>query len=212
VGAWELAEESGSAATGRQSQGNNDWLNIRTGSGFGSSSGIWASPITAANETADFLEGKSVPGAGTASKGIQSILSTAGQPASATIAAIGSSGWGTDASNITQIYNKNTASGGVLASIAGTVTSAAGDIGSAAGDVGSTAGQAAGDVGSTVSAGADAVSEVSSIWSALTNPSNWLRGLEILGAVLVVYFALKSLTGTDPTAVVEKTAAVAAAV
>lgn len=34
-----------------------------------------------------------------------------------------------------------------------------------------------------------------SIWTALTNPSNWLRGLEILGAVVAIYLGLKSLTG-----------------
>lgn len=33
------------------------------------------------------------------------------------------------------------------------------------------------------------------IWTALTNPSNWLRGLEILGAVVAIYLGLRSLTG-----------------
>jgi hypothetical protein len=33
------------------------------------------------------------------------------------------------------------------------------------------------------------------IWTALTNPSNWLRGLEILGAVVAIYLGIRSLTG-----------------
>lgn len=46
----------------------------------------------------------------------------------------------------------------------------------------------------TVAASA-ANSLVPGIWSALTNPSNWLRGLEILGAVIAIYMGLRSLTG-----------------
>lgn len=36
---------------------------------------------------------------------------------------------------------------------------------------------------------------VAQIWSALTNPSNWLRALEILGAVVAIYLGIRSLTG-----------------
>ena len=96
ISAWLLAEESGSAAQSRQAQNNNDWLNIGyTDSGtYGSADSIWSNPITAADATAGWLKGQNtIPGYGTASSGIQGILSTAGQPASVQIAALQNSGW-----------------------------------------------------------------------------------------------------------------------
>ncbi len=96
ISAWLLAEESGGAAQSRQAQNNNDWLNIGyTDSGtYGSSDPIWSNPITAANATAGWLKGQdTIPGYGTASAGIQSILGTAGQPAAVQIAALQHSGW-----------------------------------------------------------------------------------------------------------------------
>jgi len=96
VSAWLLAEESGGAAQSRQAQNNNDWLNIGyTDSGtFGSSDSVWSDPTTAADATAGWLKGQStIPGYGTASSGIQSILTTAGQSPAAQIAALQGSGW-----------------------------------------------------------------------------------------------------------------------
>jgi hypothetical protein len=96
VSAWLLAEESGGAAQSRQAQNNNDWLNIGyTDSGtYGSADSVWSNPITAADATAGWLKGQNtIPGYGTASSGIQGILSTAGQPASVQIAALQHSGW-----------------------------------------------------------------------------------------------------------------------
>ena len=96
VSAWLLAEESGGAAQSRQAQNNNDWLNIGyTDSGtYGSADSIWSNPLTAADATAGWLKGQNtIPGYGTASSGIQGILSTAGQPASVQIAALQNSGW-----------------------------------------------------------------------------------------------------------------------
>ncbi len=96
VSAWVLAEESGGAAQSRQAQNNNDWLNIGyTDSGtYGSSDSLWSNPITAADATAGWLKGQNtIPGYGTASSGIQGILSTAGQPAPTQIAALQNSGW-----------------------------------------------------------------------------------------------------------------------
>ncbi len=96
VSAWMLAEESGGAAASRQAQGNNDWLNIGwTDSGrYGTADGIWSDPITAANATAGWLKGQdTIPGYGTASAGVQSILSSAGQPPAQQIAALQRSGW-----------------------------------------------------------------------------------------------------------------------
>jgi hypothetical protein len=96
VSAWLLAEESGGAAQSRQSQNNNDWLNIgyTDSATYGSSDSIWSDPTTAADATAGWLKGQNtIPGYGTASSGIQGILSTAGQPASTQIAALQNSGW-----------------------------------------------------------------------------------------------------------------------
>src|SRR5581483_9742409 len=77
IGAWLLAEESGSAATAREAAGNNDWLNIGyTDSGtYGAGDPIWADPISAADATAGWLKGEdTVPGYGPASAGVRSIL------------------------------------------------------------------------------------------------------------------------------------------
>jgi hypothetical protein len=96
VSAWLLAEESGGAAVSRQAANNNDWLNIGyTDSGtYGSADSIWSDPTAAADATAGWLKGQNtIPGYGTASSGIQGILSTAGQPPAAQIAALQNSGW-----------------------------------------------------------------------------------------------------------------------
>jgi hypothetical protein len=96
ISAWLLAEESGGAAQSRQAQNNNDWLNIgyTDGGTYGSADSIWSNPITAADATAGWLKGQNtIPGYGTASSGIQAILSTAGQPPAAQIAALQHSGW-----------------------------------------------------------------------------------------------------------------------
>jgi hypothetical protein len=96
VSSWLLAEESGGAAQSREAAGNNDWLNIGyTGSGtYGSTDSVWSDPTTAANATAGWLKGQdSIPGYGTASSGVQSILFSVGQTPAAQIQAIQSSGW-----------------------------------------------------------------------------------------------------------------------
>ena len=96
VSAWLLAEESGGAAQSRQSQNNNDWLNIgyTDSATYGSSDSIWSNPVTAADATAGWLKGQNtIPGYGTASSGIQGIVATAGQPAATQISALQNSGW-----------------------------------------------------------------------------------------------------------------------
>jgi hypothetical protein len=96
ITAWLLAEESGGAATSRQSSNNNDWLNIgyTDGATYGASDSVWNDPVGAADATAGWLKGlNTIPGYGTASSGIQSILQTAGQSPAAQIAAIQGSGW-----------------------------------------------------------------------------------------------------------------------
>jgi hypothetical protein len=96
ITAWLLAEESGGAATSRQSSNNNDWLNIgyTDSATYGASDSVWSDPVGAADATAGWLKGlNTIPGYGTASSGIQSILQTAGQSPAAQIAAIQGSGW-----------------------------------------------------------------------------------------------------------------------
>jgi hypothetical protein len=96
VSAWMLAEESGGAAVSRQAANNNDWLNIGyTDSGtHGSADSIWADPSSAADATAGWLKGQNtIPGYGTASSGIQSILGTAGQSPETQLSALQGSGW-----------------------------------------------------------------------------------------------------------------------
>ena len=96
VSAWLLAEESGGAAQSRQAANNNDWLNIgyTDSATYGASDSIWSDPTAAANATAAWLKGQdSIPGYGTASSGVQSILSSVGQTPAAQIQAIQSSGW-----------------------------------------------------------------------------------------------------------------------
>jgi hypothetical protein len=96
VSAWLLAEESGGAAVSRQTANNNDWLNIGyTDSGtYGSADSIWSDPAAAADATAGWLKGQNtIPGYGTASSGIQSILSTAGHSPQAQMSALQNSGW-----------------------------------------------------------------------------------------------------------------------
>lgn len=96
VASWMLAEESGGAATSREAQGNHNWLNIGwTDSGrYGTAGAVWSDPIAAANATAGWLKGQdTVAGYGRASAGVQSILTSAGQPPELQIAALQHSGW-----------------------------------------------------------------------------------------------------------------------
>jgi hypothetical protein len=96
VSAWLLSEESGGAATSRQSANNNDWLNIGyTDSGtYGAADSVWSDPTTAADATAGWLKGQNtIPGYGTASSGIQAIVATAGQAPATQISALQNSGW-----------------------------------------------------------------------------------------------------------------------
>lgn len=96
VAAWMLAEESGGAAASREAQGNHNWLNIGwTDSGrYGTDGAIWSDPALAASATAAWLRGEdAIAGYGRASAGVQSILTSAGQPPDAQLAALQRSGW-----------------------------------------------------------------------------------------------------------------------
>jgi hypothetical protein len=96
VTAWLLSEESGGAAQTRQAAGNNDWLNVgyTDSATFGAQDPVWSDPVTAANATAQWLQGQnSVAGYGTASAGVQGILQSVGQTPAAQVQAIQNSGW-----------------------------------------------------------------------------------------------------------------------
>ena len=92
VAGWVLAEESGSAAQGRQAASNFNWLNIGyfdSGTGAIAHASPFSDPVSAAEQTAKFLKGQW----GGASTGIQDILKTVGKPPEDQIMAIANSGW-----------------------------------------------------------------------------------------------------------------------
>jgi hypothetical protein len=92
ISAWELAEESGGAAAGRQAAGNFNWLNIGyfdSGAGAIAFDQAFRDPVAAAEQTANFLKGKW----GGASTGIRAIMNSVGQDPQAQISAIANSGW-----------------------------------------------------------------------------------------------------------------------
>lgn len=93
VKGWVLSEESASAS--QAPNGANNWLNIGdTGSGnYGGANNVWSNPVSAAQATAQWLKGGSLPGYGPASSGIRGILSTVGQGIARQVQAIQGSGW-----------------------------------------------------------------------------------------------------------------------
>lgn len=94
--AWMLAEQSSGAASAREQVGNHNWLNIGwTDSGrYGTAGAVWSDPLAAAHATAGWLKGQdTVAGYGRASAGVQSILTSAGQPPELQMAALQRSGW-----------------------------------------------------------------------------------------------------------------------
>jgi hypothetical protein len=96
ISAWMLAEQSSGAATSREQAGNHNWLNIGwTDSGqYGTSGSVWSDPVAAAHATAGWLKGEdTVAGYGRASAGVQSILTSAGQPPELQLTALQRSGW-----------------------------------------------------------------------------------------------------------------------
>jgi hypothetical protein len=92
IAGWVLAEESGSAAQGRETASNFNWLNIGyfdSGTGAIAHATPFSNPVSAAEQTAKFLKGEW----GGASTGIRDILKTVGQPPDNQIMAIANSGW-----------------------------------------------------------------------------------------------------------------------
>lgn len=96
IAAWMLAEQSGGAATSRESANNHNWLNIgyTDSKTYGASASVWSDPAAAAHATAGWLKGEdTVDGYGKASAGVQSILNSAGQSPEAQVQALQRSGW-----------------------------------------------------------------------------------------------------------------------
>lgn len=54
-----------------------------------------------------------------------------------------------------------------------------------------------GDVASAATGAAQVAGVLGDIWTALTNPSHWLRALELIGGAAALYFGIKALTGSD---------------
>lgn len=109
IGAWALAEESSSYASARQADDNHNWLNIGyfdSGPGAIAFNRAFRNPDTAAEKTAEFLEGKW----GGASSSIRAILHTAGESPSQQIAAIADSDWASshydDGANLRGTYDE----------------------------------------------------------------------------------------------------------
>ena len=109
VSAWELAEESGGAAQGREAAGNFNWLNIGyfdSGPGAIAFDKAFADPVTAADQTANFLKGSW----GGASPGIRAILDTVGKSPDEQMMAIANSGWASshydNGQNLIGTYNE----------------------------------------------------------------------------------------------------------
>ncbi len=92
VAAWELAEESGSAAQGREAASNFNWLNIGyfdSGAGKIAFDRTFSDPVSAAEQSAKFLKGEW----GGASASIRAILNSVGHSADEQMAAIANSDW-----------------------------------------------------------------------------------------------------------------------
>lgn len=105
--AWMRAEQPPGSA--KAPNGDNNWLNIgSTDEGFyGGENPAWTNPITAADQTASWLQGGATVGYGKASAGIRSILpESIGASGQEQIAAIQSSGWASGGYPLIQeIYN-----------------------------------------------------------------------------------------------------------
>jgi predicted nucleic acid-binding Zn-ribbon protein len=94
IKAWCLAEQSNTAASGREREGNHNWLNIGyfdslSGGGAFQAYKAWADPTQAANASGAFLYGKWLG----ASTGIQNILKSRNKPPLEQLDAIAKSGW-----------------------------------------------------------------------------------------------------------------------
>ncbi len=92
IASWALAEESGGAAQSREAASNFNWLNIGyfdSGPGKIAFDQAFSNPVSAAEQTANFLKGKW----GGASSSIRDIINAAGKPAQDQLAAIINSDW-----------------------------------------------------------------------------------------------------------------------
>ena len=109
VAAWELAEESGGAAQGREAASNFNWLNIGyfdSGAGKIAFDKEFGDPISGAEQTAKFLKGEW----GGASSSIRAILNSVGHSPAEQMAAIANSDWASShyggGANLRGTYNE----------------------------------------------------------------------------------------------------------
>jgi hypothetical protein len=109
VAAWELAEESGSAAQGREAASNFNWLNIGyfdSGAGKIAFDKEFGDPISAAEQSAKFLKGEW----GGASSSIRAILNSVGHSPADQMSAIANSDWASShyggGANLRGTYNE----------------------------------------------------------------------------------------------------------
>jgi hypothetical protein len=109
VAAWELAEESGSAAQGREAASNFNWLNIGyfdSGAGKIAFDKEFGDPISAAEQSAKFLKGEW----GGASSSIRAILNSVGHSPAEQMSAIANSDWASShyggGANLRGTYNE----------------------------------------------------------------------------------------------------------
>jgi hypothetical protein len=107
-----------------------------------------------------------------------------------------------------------------LAGLAGGAALTAGEVnaatGATAGAEGGAAGAGAGTAASKIASNipkaigtAATAAVISQIWTALTKPSNWLRALELVGGAVLVFMALKALTGVNTPSILPAVATVA---
>ena len=98
VGAWLLAEQSGSAAKNYEGRGYNNWLNIAntdSGPAKGAHSNVWRNPESAAKASAEWIRGKGqiAQEYGKPASSITAILGSHAEVPHRQIQAIANSGW-----------------------------------------------------------------------------------------------------------------------
>jgi hypothetical protein len=177
IAAWLLAEEPKSASAAPW--GANNWLNIG-GPQLGpqiASNTAWADPTTAADLTASWLNGSSIPGFGKAVGGELDIIKSASKSDADQIKAIQASGWAGPNSypNLPSLYHS------IDKSTSQAITDAAKKVTGAVSGVVNTAG--------------DVASGIGNIATLLTSTEFWLRVGEAIAGVLLIYLGLHALTG-----------------
>jgi hypothetical protein len=220
VAGWVMSEEP--ASSKQAPNGANNWLNIgSTDSGFyGAGNPAWSNPTAAADFTAQWMNGATAPGYGTASAGIRNILSTAGQNITSQITAIQHSGWASSGypnlvDTVSSVTPAETA--GLTTDIQKLLAQGPGGLLSGTPSIGGAASGSA-DLGGAA-ASAAGLGGVATFFENLTKAQTWVRVGEVIAGIVLIVMGLMSLSGrtTTPVTVVRgaartgKKAAMAAA-